>query len=109
MRRRMWQCRLVMFVALLVLVPCMAPWRGLNPYLQRADLVALPAHGGVCLLIGNAAWFGMTRFRCPRCGKGFVAAFGFGPYRNQCKHCGLYLGPAVSDKAKPTKGGELLE
>jgi hypothetical protein len=109
MRRRMWQCQLAPFVALLVFAPCLLAWHVLNSYLKSAVLLLYLFTVGACLLLGTAAWFGMTQFRCPRCGKGFIAAFGFGPYRNHCKHCGLYLGPALSDKAKPPKGGDLLE
>jgi hypothetical protein len=104
MRRRMWQCRLGMFAGLLFLIPTLLVSQVLNPSVQGVVLLLYFLFECAWLLLGNAVWFALTQFRCPRCGKGFLEAFGFAFFRNQCKHCGLDLGPAVIDKAKPLKG-----
>jgi hypothetical protein len=109
LRRRMWQCRLGMFVSLLFLIPFFLAWHVLNPSVQGVVLLLFILIECAWLLLGNVVWFALTQFRCPRCGKGFIEAFGFGFYRNQCKHCGLDLGLTVFDTAKPIKGGDPLE
>ena len=109
MRRRIWRCRLGMFAGLLFLLPFFAVWHELNPSVQGVVMLLFFLFECACLLIGNAFWFALTGFHCPRCGKDFIKAFGIGFYRNRCKHCGLDLGLAVIDKAKPIKGGDLCE
>jgi hypothetical protein len=109
MRRRMWQCRLGMYASRLFVIPFFLVWHVLNPSVQGVVLLLFILIQCAWLLLGNEVWFALTQFRCPRCGKGFREAFGFGFSRNQCKHCGLDLGLAVIDKAKSIKGGDSWE
>ena len=109
LRRQLWRCRLGMLAALLFLVPFFAFWHELNPYVQAIVFSLFILAEGACLLAGNATWLQLVCFRCPRCGKHSIAPFGFGFRRNVCKHCGLDLGPAVIDKARPLEGADRWE
>ncbi len=105
-RRRMWHCRLAMYASRLSIILFFLVWHMLNPSVQSVVLVLFILIQCVCLAQGNEACLALKQWRCPRCAKGFREALGFGFFRNQCKHCGLDLGLAVIDKAKPIKGGD---
>lgn len=101
LRRRIWRRRICMFAALLFELPVFAFWHELNPCVRGILFSLSPVAICACLAVGNVAWFRLVEFRCPRCGKWFIAAFGFGYLRNRCKHCNLDLSPAAVAKGKP--------
>jgi hypothetical protein len=101
LRRRIWHCQLGMVAALLFLVPFFAFWHDLKLYLHGIVIAMFFLVASACLLVGNATWFELIGFRCPRCGQHFIRAFWIGFYSNRCKHCGLDLGPGAIAKAKP--------
>jgi hypothetical protein len=101
LRRRIWRCQLGMVAALLFEVPVFAFWRELTPYVRGMLFSVFPLAACACLLRGNAAWFRLLNFRCPRCDKRFMVPFGLGYLRNRCKNCDLDLGAAAVAEAKP--------
>ena len=49
---------------------------------------------GTCWIVSAVSWLMLMAFRCPRCGNHFMWSAGTSWPTNQCKHCGLDLGPA---------------
>jgi ribosomal protein L37AE/L43A len=89
LQRRIWRCQLCMVGLPFIATPIFAFWHELNSLVLGIFLSVFLVIAAACLLVGNAAWLQLVRFRCPRCGDHFISPFGFG-YRNKvCRHCGL--------------------
>jgi hypothetical protein len=86
-----------MFAALLFMTPFFPFWHELKPFVHGIVVGIFFLVVSACLLVGNAAWFKLIGFRCPRCGRYFIRAFWIPVYSNRCKHCGLDLGPRAID------------
>jgi hypothetical protein len=109
LRRLLLRCQLGLLGVPLVMAPILIACEKLGPSALGILFVAFFLAAGACLLVGNAAWLQLIAIRCPRCGKAFTAAFGFGHLRARCQHCGLDLGPGAIGKSKSADESDLLE
>ena len=101
LRRRMWYCQLGMIAAPLLMAPLFAFWQEFSRFVQGVLIAAFVPAVSACLVVGNATWFELIGFRCPRCGQYFISPFWIGFYSKRCKHCGLDLGRGAIAKEKP--------
>ncbi len=107
LRRWIRRCQLGMFGVVLIAVMVFEFWRELNPFVSGVFFWLRVLALGACLAVGNVAWWKLIEFRCPRCGKYFIAAFGLGYLKKACRQCGLVLDPAVIEKTKALEGAEM--
>ena len=103
LRRRYWRCFLGMPALLVVLgAPTFAFEDKLNPIVRGILLSVFGVGWCACWVGCLTSWFGLIRFRCPRCGKRFVLSRSSSWLTAQCKHCELDLGSIAAAKNDAT-------